>query len=161
MDSGRQSDCRRNVGGGGRYFQTSFKGSKQRTAPRRRSTWRRSSATRPRDSGRNSVDHITMHKNSVLKSLDEKKAADKPNHDAQPSRKETGTKRPLMVLTIGHSMRTIGEFIQLLQAHGATNGNADCFIQTLIRRRSGGEKFFESRKMRITHHSGHAIFGSR
>jgi hypothetical protein len=95
-----------------------------------------------------------MHKNSVLKSLDEKKAADKPNHDAQPSRKETGTKRPLMVLTIG-------EFIQLLQAHGATNGNADCFIQTLIRRRSGGEKFFESRKMRITHHSGHAIFGSR
>ena len=57
-------------------------------------------------------------------------------------------------------MRTIGEFIQLLQAHGLTNGNAERFIQSLIQRLSGSEKFFESRKMRITPHSGYAIFGS-
>jgi len=64
------------------------------------------------------------------------------------------------VSTIGHSTRTIGEFIQLLQEHGVTNGNAERFIQTRIRRLSGGENFFESRTMRITPHSGHAFFGS-
>ena len=57
---------------------------------------------------------------STLKIQGKKKVADKADRGAESSRKKTGVTGPLTVLTIGHSTRTIGEFIQLLQAHGVT-----------------------------------------
>src|SRR5258708_6137466 len=36
----------------------------------------------------------------------------------QPTRRVTRVKAPLLVLTVGHSTRTIEDFIRLIQAHG-------------------------------------------